>query len=84
MYTVRFREVATNQEREKVYEFKWEEGSDFWWSDGNFSCDCNRELEFERAGGHEPKDITKTKCSEGRYKVVWIKTSDGETVYEEK
>jgi hypothetical protein len=45
-YTVRLRrnsdgEVRTS--RPYVFEF-----SHFWWTDGNFGCDCNRHMEFER------------------------------------
>ena len=36
-------------------EYGWDtDGSDFIWSDGNYACDCNRHLFFERAGGNDP------------------------------
>lgn len=32
------------------------EATEYYWTEGNASCDCNRHLEFERAGGVEPDD----------------------------
>ncbi len=29
---------------------------EYWWSEGNFSCDCNRALEFWRAKGKDEDD----------------------------
>ena len=34
----------------------WDEDGDFIWTEGNYACDCNRFLFFERAGGREPGD----------------------------
>lgn len=39
MYTVRLRDNTTGEEVERVMTLDWEEGSEFWWSEGNFSCD---------------------------------------------
>ena len=33
-------------------DFDWD--GDFIWEGGNYACDCNRTLFFERAGGNEP------------------------------
>jgi hypothetical protein len=37
------------------------------WSDGNYSCDCNRALFFARAGGEEEPEV---ECGEGAYAIV--------------
>lgn len=51
-----------------------EDSIDYWWSEGNGSCDCNRYLYFERAKGASPDEA---KCGDGRYGIrVEI---DGET-----
>jgi hypothetical protein len=61
-YTVEIRERSTGETVTRVYpEFEWvssreqpgEEGngSRYWWTDGNFGCDCNRRTEFQRAKG---------------------------------
>lgn len=40
----------------------------FMWTEGNYSCDCNRHLFFERAFGNDPP--LGGECSDGRYVVV--------------
>jgi hypothetical protein len=42
--------------------------NEWWWTDGNASCDCNRELFFNQFGG-VTSELMESKCSEGRYKV---------------
>lgn len=52
----------------------------YWWTDGNFGCDCNRYLEFERAGGHEPtdeEDETHGGCGDDRYTALYAELDDG-------
>lgn len=42
--------VATGETRR--HETTWGESVDeYLWSDGNYACDCNRSLFFQRAGG---------------------------------
>jgi len=48
-------------------------GPRFMWSAGNYACDCNRHLFFQRALGEMPDDDVV--CSHDRYEVVapaWI------------
>lgn len=46
-YTVRIRRNSDGEIRmTKPYPFEF---SLYWWMDGNYSCDCNRHMEFERA-----------------------------------
>ena len=54
--------------------------SSFWWEEGNGSCDCNRELLFERAKGKERKN---PECSEGRYSVNLENPASGTLYYKE-
>lgn len=51
------------------------------WERGNWSCDCNRELEFQRATGKHA-DIDSVECSEGRYSVQVI-NEFGKIIYDE-
>lgn len=44
----------------------------FLWAEGNYSCDCNREILWHLAAGH---DCTLEHCSEGRFTV---RLEDGE------
>lgn len=46
-------------------------GCEFMFKEGNYSCDCNRELFFKRAGGEDP-DVGSVECGERRYRVEKI------------
>ena len=39
MYTVRLKDTTTGEEVERVMTLDWSDGSEWWWSEGNFSCD---------------------------------------------
>jgi hypothetical protein len=53
----------------------------FLWEEGNYACDCNRYLLFQRAGGDSEEDI---RCSQGQY-TVWITNpADGRVLYDER
>ncbi len=60
---------------------------EFMWSEGNYGCDCNRYLFFERAGCHEPTDEESElhcNCGEDRYTVLCIVDMEtGKTIYAE-
>jgi hypothetical protein len=51
---------------------------EFEWSEGNFSCDCNREIVFRCIAG---EIVGPLQCSDGRYSVNLSR--DGETYYKE-
>lgn len=62
----------------------------FQWRENNWSCDCNRIMDFERAKGtpenvidEMPLVATGMCISEGRYRCVYMKNPDGETIYSE-
>ena len=69
MYYVAIRNNKTREIRLRQENLEWDEYSHFWWTEGNMSCDCNRELEFERAIRNEP--YHDTKCGEKRYSVLY-------------
>lgn len=54
----------------------------FWWTIGNGSCDCNREIYFQRARGEEP-DLDADTCSEGRYSVILEDADTGRELHRE-
>lgn len=56
--------------------------SDYIWSEGNYSCDCNRALFFARAGNEPDAESWDPPCGEGRY-AVRIEV-DGRTVYQDE
>ena len=54
--------------------------STFIWSDGNYSCTCNRGTFFDRACGVPEDEIPDYKCGDGDY-FVEIKDWRGEVIY---
>lgn len=52
------------------------------WEDGNFSCDCNRELFFIRARG-EDGDAVEGLCGRGKFDVRCSDADTGEVLYDE-
>lgn len=54
-YTVHIRKNATGETRVYLEAMPWEEQTERMWSEGNYSCDCNRHLLLERAGGRQPE-----------------------------
>jgi hypothetical protein len=53
----------------------------FWWEEGNASCDCNREIFFNRFKGIELE--YDTECGDNRYKVKITNNDTGEILYNE-
>jgi len=76
-YLVKIKKNETGEIRECKMEFDWfkENGDDyFWWTEGNFGCDCNRHNEFRRANGESWQDI---ECSSHLYTVIEAILPDG-------
>lgn len=65
-------EIATSVE--SYHDFRL---ADFMWSEGNYSCDCNRELFFARwRGEEEPAEHC---CSEDRFNAEWEQVHEDQT-----
>lgn len=64
----------------------WETDPVFLWADGNYSCNCNRDVVFQQAKGVENYDHGDDKgCVEfDEYRVNWIRNNEtGRIIYEE-
>jgi hypothetical protein len=93
-YSVEIRGRSTGETVTREYpEFEWvasreqpgEEGngSRYWWTDGNFGCDCNRELEFRRGKGEIP-EVGSSHCTIDQPAfLVRITLPDGRVVLDE-
>lgn len=59
----------------------WFEHSDFFWSDGNFGCDCNRAIVWddERANPEQPN--LDRPCGEGRFLLCILSAETGRELY---
>ncbi len=49
------------------------------WTEGNYSCDCNREVFFKRAMGVEPVDV---ECGWGAFRIR-VEAPDCSILYDE-
>jgi hypothetical protein len=81
MLTVILERVSDGQRANHAYEGPWSDTEDFMWSDGNFGCDCNRQIFFERALGLEPS--VDPACGDSAYRVVSVTDEAGKIVYAE-
>jgi hypothetical protein len=59
--------------------FEW---NDYWWSEGNASCDCNRGLFFEEANGKKYEEID-TECGDGKYSINIYSEKNNKLLYSE-
>jgi len=78
-YKVAIKNNETQEIRIVLMDVEWMDSSYYWWNEGNYSCDCNRHLEFERV--KDPNyDISneELKCSEGKYAVLYFEFEDGQ------
>lgn len=56
----------------------WGDLSKYFWTDGNFGCDCNRADCFRDAGGEEPNE--QEECGETRYTALYAELPSGERI----
>lgn len=83
-YSALIKEVSTGAIAPSArYPYEWV--SDFWWSEGNFSCDCNRAMEFDRACGKPEDQVRDFPCglNSPRSFLVHITADDGTVLYSE-
>jgi hypothetical protein len=83
----------TKWEKSSTYLTDWEgEFDDFIWSEGNYSCDCNRSLFFQRGMGIDEMTILQDKnndfyldCNFGpnRFKVT-VRDEAGKVLYTDR
>jgi hypothetical protein len=80
-YTVILRRNSDQTTVKIVYPYEY---SEFLWTAGNWSCDCNRELDFYRAIGEpiSPQSDQSNVClGHGQYSVLEIHVDDGRLVF---
>jgi hypothetical protein len=62
----------TKTDEEQWVDSTYRENDDgiwYQWQEGNYSCDCNRKIFFEKAKGTSSWDYD-TPCGDGRYRIV--------------
>lgn len=84
MLSIHLRNNQTGEERQNLEKnLDWR--GDFIWKDGNFACDCNREMFWLQAIGvdTDAMDDEEFQCSHCRY-TIWIIDEDGKILYDER
>jgi hypothetical protein len=88
MYRVAIRNNQTGEVRIREYPtWDWDDHQFNFWTTGNFSCDCNRALEWLRADGEDETAEWKdaTPCGHTRFTVLYAEMPDGsQTVIDEE
>jgi len=75
-YKVAIRKNATGEIRIYTSTIDWHESAHFLWTDGNYACDCNRELFFARAGGEDPT-LEEVQCGDTKFAALYAEMEDG-------
>lgn len=65
-YVVGIIRIADGATRTVEMPGEWDEGADYLWTEGNYACDCNRGLFFDRA--IEPEATTDHACGNTSYR----------------
>jgi hypothetical protein len=73
-YKVAIRKNETGEIRFSTVNWEWSDGDMYWWTEGNFGCDCNREDRWNLAGGDVPKS---NKCSDSKFSALYVELPDG-------
>jgi hypothetical protein len=76
MYKVAIKNNLTEEIRLCEMDLDWEDHSEWWWTEGNMGCDCNREL-FWRRSNEEHPDLEDVKCGDDRFSVLYAELPDG-------
>ena len=78
-YIARIQKVATGETRDCPMDYDF---SEFEWTDGNYGCDCNRKIFFDRAKGVDSFDSSP--CGTGDYSAIQVVSDDGTIIYQEQ
>lgn len=76
-YTVHIIDTTTGEARDCPMSIDWgdDESAVFWWTEGNFGCDCNRGLVF-----HDYDIDPDCNVGPNRYRVTHATLADGRVV----
>lgn len=60
------------------HDLGWHDDDEFMWTEGNYSCDCNRYLFFERAIGGTPG--FDQECGDTAFSALYAELPDGQHI----
>lgn len=74
-YNVAIRKNDTGEIRIYRHDISWDEDSSMYeWTDGNYGCDCNRDIFWHWAVGEETEE---RKCGHTTFSVLYAELPDG-------
>lgn len=79
-YSISIRNNKTGEIRRYAFDFDWHGSSEFWLTDGNYGCDCNREMAFMKAGSEICDEDFHYKCGDSRFTIVDATLEDGSVI----
>jgi hypothetical protein len=74
-YLVALENSMTGEVRFYRQDFYWDDFAEFMWTEGNFACDCNRAMMFQRANGEEA--TWDHPCGDVLYTALYAQLPDG-------
>lgn len=80
-YIVKVKRIASGEVRELAADGDFEQGPRFGWSEGNYSCDCNRHLAF--IGWPQGGDTDAFPCGQDAYAVRVVDAFTGAELWRE-
>lgn len=80
IYKIAIMNNSTGEIRVCKIKKNWSDDEEFWWTEGNGSCDCNREIRF-RISGNE-KIIISVKCGDSAFSILYVKDRANEMICE--
>lgn len=72
------RRNSDSVERVLPHENEWRDA--YLWADGNYSCDCNRHLFFERSSGNDP-EVDSGTCGDQVAYSLRVTDADGKVLH---
>ncbi len=56
----------------------WDHRLEWFWTEGNYGCDCNRALMFARANNEDETEAWEQGCGDGvAYSIPFVELADG-------
>ncbi len=77
MYIIAIRQNSSGNVALCEQDSAWDDDAEYWWTEGNMACDCNRAIQYDRANGVIIDDVMAYKCGDGQYSAVFAELEDG-------
>lgn len=76
-YTVDIKKTSTGEIRTAKFDEQWHDINVYLWTEGNYSCDCNRHDFFVCRGYRRHPHVGDSICGDSEYRVLKAVLDDG-------